>query len=132
VILFDALDGLAQCAMQGRIVRKILADAFADAHELALDYALLRFAACREQHFTVASGQLRFAAPHGMRSYAQTARQRNRRDVNRLMSGVPREVENRNCQHEPEQRGDRGPRSNSEKNPHNWQPRCRRNDPLDR
>ena len=54
VILLDLRDGFAQAAMQRRVVREVLAHALADAHELALDDALLRFAARREQHLTIA------------------------------------------------------------------------------
>ena len=108
--------------MQRRIVRKVLAHAFADAHELALDDALLRFAARREQHFTIARRELRLAAADRMRSYSQAARERDGCRVNRLMSGVSREIEHRDCQDEPEQRRDRGPRSDSEKNPHTGNP----------
>ncbi len=122
VILLDARDGLAQRAVQGGIVRKILAHAFADAHELALDDAFLRFAAGREQHLAIAGSELRFTAPDGVRGYAQSARERDSRDVNRLMRGVAREVEHRNCQDDPEQRGNGRPRSNSEKNPHTGNP----------
>ena len=75
------------------------------------------FAAGREQHLAVARRELRFAAADRMRSYSQAARERDGCRVNRLMSGVSREIEHRDCEDEPEQRRDRGPRSDSEKNP---------------
>ena len=71
VILLDASDGLAQAAMQVRVVREVLANRLADARELALDDALLGFAARREQHFAVALGEPRLA--HATRNARRAA-----------------------------------------------------------
>ncbi len=77
MIPLDLRDRLAQRAMQMRIVREILADGLADAHELALDDALLRFAAGGEQHFAIALRQPRLTpATRSERRCAGRARSR--------------------------------------------------------
>ena len=64
-------DGFAQAAMQVRVVSEILAHRLADAHELALDDALLRFAARGEQHLAVALREPRLRMRHRVRGDSQ-------------------------------------------------------------
>ena len=53
--------------MQVRVVSEILANRLADARELALDDALFRFAARRQQHLAVALPQPLLRMRQGMR-----------------------------------------------------------------
>ncbi len=134
VILLDASDRLAQAAMQVRVVGEILADRLADARELALDDALLRFAARCEQHLTVALREPRFGVRHGVRGEPQTACDRATGGANRLMSGMTCEVQDRHQHDGPDDGRNGWPRSDREQNVHrhDWQPRCRRKTPVDR
>jgi hypothetical protein len=97
VILFDTSYGLAQAAMQVRVVSEVLANRLTDAHELAFEESFLRFAARGEQHFAVALRQPFLCMRERMCRDAQAVRQRTGDRADRQVRGAPREV------HDPDQ-----------------------------
>ena len=108
VVFLDLPDGLAQAAMQVRVVSEVLAHRVADALELALDDALLRFAARREQHFAVALREPRLRMRQRVRGDSQAVRYRATGGANRLVGGTTREVHDRDQQDYPDD-GREGP-----------------------
>ena len=114
VILVDAGDGFGQRALQCRVAREVLVDAGADAVELALDDALFRLAAGREQHLAVARAQTLLASGHGLHGEFQHLAQRLEHGRNDGVRGSAREIQHRDREHDQEHGRDSGIRSDGE------------------
>ena len=107
MILIDARDGFAQRTLECRVVRQVLANAVGHARELALDDALLRFPARRQQHFAIAAGEPHLAIRDGLRGQAQASRQSRHGIVDRLMCRATREIQRADEQNGQQRGGDR-------------------------
>src|SRR5437762_707235 len=100
LILLDADDRFTQAAVHVRIVRQILARGIRNARKLAFHHSLLGVASGIEQHLAIACGETFLSVRDRMRGQAKPARQRARDRVDRLVSGVPRQVQRGYQQHQ--------------------------------
>ena len=128
MIVLDPRDRLAQRALQPRIADEVAMDAIADAHELALDDALLRFAARREQDLVVALHELLLGRRDGLHGESQNVVQRLAERQQHVVCRAPGEIEDGHSEHDPQEDREARIGSDLEKTleRHDWQPRCRR------
>src|SRR5688572_31121163 len=128
MILLDPRDRIAERPLQTRITREVAMHTVADAHELALDDALLGFAAGREQDLMIALHELLLGRRDRLHGEIQDVVQRLTDRQQHVVRRPAGEVENGHTEDDPKEDREAGIGSDLEKSLelHDWRPRCRR------